>query len=90
MGVKRSGMTSGMKPTILQMLHNYFRAKKRNILLLGLSYVFFRMFFVYFRPIQTFTDMLHVHCGANQLKFGFILLSILIGSLKQGVVERSN
>ena len=52
MGVKRSVRTSGMQPTILDILKIVFRAKKLNILIPDFSFVFFRIFFVYFASLE--------------------------------------
>ena len=53
MGVKRSVRTSGMQPTILYILKIVFRAKNLNILIPHFSFVFFRIFFVYFTILET-------------------------------------
>ena len=48
-GVKRSVRTSGMQPTMLDILNNCFQGQKWNILFPKKFFVYFRISFVYFK-----------------------------------------
>ena len=49
MGGKRSVRTSGMQPTMLDILNNCFQGQKWNILFPKKFFVYFRISFVYFK-----------------------------------------
>ena len=51
-GVKRSVRTSGMQPTMLDILNNCFQGQKWNILFPKKFFVYFRISFVYFKWLE--------------------------------------
>ena len=76
-GVKRSVRTSGMQPTILHSYKNVFRAKNWNILFPDLSFVFFRISFVYFAWL-------------SNIQLNFLLVSNVIYSNGKTCLRNNN